>query len=349
MRRVIVPTHSIPYRLLASCALAATALACGGASEPDRAATTETAEPVVAVAVPEDAGVDPARAGTGNGDPMITRVRLDPETPMTGQAVRATVEASDPDGDPLFYSFRWTLDGNPIGDDAPRVRLDGAQKGSTVEVVVVASDGKGRSTPRRQTADVGNTPPRLAGVSVQPGSELVAGTPIFVRPDARDPDQDSIEFRYRWWVDGEEVSNPGPKFETDDLQRGSTIRVSVVASDGESDSEPVTSPELSISNTAPKIATYRGTMHDDGVYRYDVDATDSDPGDQDNLQFHLTNAPQGMEIDHVTGEISWAPTSEQAGTTTFAVVVDDLHGGRTSQSIEVTVSPAENQPVANAN
>ena len=53
--------------------------------------------------------------------------------------------------------------------------------------------------------------------------------------------------------------------------------------------------------------------------------------------------------DPLTGEIQWVPTLEQAGKTEFAVVVDDLHGGKVSQTIEIAVSSAEPQPVANAN
>jgi hypothetical protein len=132
------------------------------------------------------------------------------------------------------------------------------------------------------------------------------------------------------------------------LRRGTTIRVEVVASDGDDDSEAVGSPELTIINTPPEIVAHQGSLSADGVFRTVIRATDRDRGDELNLQFHLENAPAGMSIDSRTGEIEWTPTPEQSGTTTFTAIADDLHGGRSSQEIEVRVSSSEAQPVASA-
>ncbi len=84
-------------------------------------------------------------------------------------------------------------------------------------------------------------------------------------------------------------------------------------------------------------------MSEDGVFRYKVAAEDRDGDAQ--LQFRLKDAPAGMSIHPIRGDVTWSPAPDQAGTHTISVIVDDLHGGRSSQTFEVTVSaPAGSLP-----
>jgi hypothetical protein len=100
-------------------------------------------------------------------------------------------------------------------------------------------------------------------------------------------------------------------------------------------SEPVETPELPIANAPPRIELRPGIPTTDGVFRYRVSAKDPD-GDPD-LQFHLQDAPKGMEIDALSGAITWVPQPDQIGSRIVSVVVDDLQGGRSMKRFEVTV------------
>jgi hypothetical protein len=318
------------------------AAACGGGDEPPpkvasqasvQAPMTDTSEPS-----------SPA-APAGNAAPRIVDVRFEPERPTVADSVRAVVETADAEGDPVWLRYVWEIAGASIDGKSREISLQGAAKGARIDVTVVANDGKNESNPRSASTVIRNAPPRLERVEIEPGSEIVAGRPIVARPDARDADGDAIRFRYRWTVNGRQVSEEGAALSTEDLGRGDTVQVEIVASDASDDSEPLTSPKLTIVNAPPRILSLPVEPSHDGTFRYRVSAEDPD-GDVD-LQFHLEQAPDGMRIDALTGAITWAPSSDQLGTHTVSVVVDDLQGGRTRRTFEVTVGgPADAAPPA---
>jgi RHS repeat-associated protein len=93
-------------------------------------------------------------------------------------------------------------------------------------------------------------------------------------------------------------------------------------------------------NTPPVIISVPVTTGEPGVlYSYDVDATDFNG---DLLAYYFIVAPQGMEIDAVTGEISWTP--DKAGDYAVTVEVSDGKHGFASQAWSIEVLPPD--PVA---
>lgn len=92
-------------------------------------------------------------------------------------------------------------------------------------------------------------------------------------------------------------------------------------------------------NRAPSITSTPITTATPGIaYSYDLDATDPDTGDV--LTYSLTTAPSGMAIDPVTGLITWTPNTNQLGSQTVSVRVQDVGGLSAAQTYSVTVSPA---------
>lgn len=340
--------HLYPKNVLAllwTVALAVGSSGCGDSPEPtpERAVT----DPPARAAAPESVTEDALATG-GNSPPQIVSIRFEPERPTAGESVRAIVDASDPDGDSIWLDYAWSIDGTPVKSDTQRLLLRGAHKGQTVEVSVTARDGKDASDARRQSTEVANAPPKLGHIRVEPSNEVVAGTPIVVRPEAVDKDGDSMTFRYEWRVNDVEVREEGPRLATERLNRGDRVQVTVHASDGRDSGEPVTVPELLIVNAPPRIIEVSGKPQYGGEYFYRVRAEDPDGDHQ--LQFELEDPPDGMSIDALTGEITWRPQPDQVGTHPVAVIVDDLHGGRSRQTIEVTVSEPDGgeQPPARA-
>ena len=96
------------------------------------------------------------------------------------------------------------------------------------------------------------------------------------------------------------------------------------------------------SNSTPRITSTPVTTAKVGVlYRYDVNATDSNG---DTLYYRLTRAPSGMTIDLTSGVINWTPYSSQAGFSSITVSVVDSKGGKSSQSYILQVGDDSNNP-----
>ena len=106
-----------------------------------------------------------------NHAPVVERVTLEPRDPKGGQEIRATVSASDEDGDRLRMFFSWSVNGEvrEVGRK-PVYRPLKLRSGDRVTVEVVASDGRLESEPQRASASAGNRPPSMLSVRLSPFS-----------------------------------------------------------------------------------------------------------------------------------------------------------------------------------
>jgi hypothetical protein len=295
-----------------------------------------------------------AAADGPNTAPVLSSVSLAPSDPLPGQTLVAHAAVSDPDGDATQLGYRWKVDGALVTDaTGPRLQLGDVAKDTLVEVEVIASDGRAESEARSATSRVGNRPPVISNIRLDPGDGFRAGETIVAVVDAADPDGDPIELSHQWFVNGQAVERDGtePRFDTKGLERGDLVAVQVVAEDEDDESDPVTTPSLRVGNTAPEITSLPPAgVSEDGVYAYAVEAKDAD-GDR-SLRYALATAPEGARIDPLLGELRWTPSFAQAGTHAIEVVVSDGQGGETKQRFEVTVravtETAEAPPAAPA-
>lgn len=307
-------------------------LACGG----DEAATPSGASMDGMKRVPKDRPNEP---------PVIESVELVPDAPVAHQVLRAEVVASDPDGDAVELGYVLRIGGRNLEGDGPEVTLPELGKGDTIELTVTATDGKLESAPETARARVGNQRPELVAVGLRPEGEVNRGKPLTAVPAASDPDGDALSFTYTWMVNGDEVDEAGDTLDTSKLKRGDTVRLRVVANDGDADSNAIESPELKVANASPVIRSSPPPFEGDGSYRYTVEVVDPD-GDR-SLRYRLAHGPDGMTIDAVGGVIQWKPTAKSTGKHTVEVVVDDLQGGSVSQIFELTVA-LKDVPAADA-
>lgn len=303
--------------------MGALALACGG----DEPAPTSV-RPMQAQSALED-------AESGNRAPAIQALRFEPARPASGEPIRAVVEAADPDGDPVRLSYVWQVNGETVQGDGATLSLARAERGDTIAVRVTPSDGRRDGAWEEAETRVQNRAPRLRGIKLDPAGRITAGGRISVDPSADDPDGDALEFEFTWWVNDRMADEDGPVLSTADLRRGDKVRVRVVATDGDQESDPIESPEIEVVNAAPVIVSQPQDA-DGGGFRYSVKAEDPD-GDR-VLRFSLAEAPEGMRVDSISGLVEWTPAQGQQGTFPVEVVVDDRHGGTVSQRFELTIA-----------
>ena len=286
-------------------------------------------------AVLSDSAERTAPRRIGNLPPEIDDVSFEPARPGAGQAVRAVVEARDPEGDALRLSYSWSVNGEPVEGSRDIARLSNTRRGDRIEVSVEASDGDATSPSFEAVTSVANRPPRLLGIQIEPAGRITAGGEVEVTAQGVDPDGDEVSFRYRWWINGVSADEEGPRLSTRSLRRGDTLRVSVVATDGRDESAPIESPEMTVENGAPRILSAPGGAGPDGVFRYRVQAEDPE-GDR-NLRFSLGRAPRGMTVSKLGGEIEWRPRADQNGDFPVEIVVEDSYGASSVQRFELTI------------
>ena len=313
------------------CPLLGLALACGGTEQtPQPSGSSMAAPPSV-------------ETRDENAAPVVERLSLNPRLPLPGIPVEANVEVRDPDGDPYRVSFDWKVNGEVVASgQRPRFMLEDVRKGDRIEVTAVATDGRLTSRPVSERTRIGNRPPLLQGVVLDPQTTVRAGDELLASPKATDADDDSLDFEYTWLVNDLESSQGDREFSTRGLKRGDRVRVRVVASDGSEESRPQESREITMGNSPPLIKEIPKAQTDEGLFRYSFEAEDPD-GDR-NLRFRLGKAPQGMRIDPVLGVATWRPKESQAGVHPVEVIVQDTHGDGSALRFEVTVTATPVDP-----
>jgi hypothetical protein len=303
--------------------LAAISIACGSEDPLDRA----SGQPLLAETADRDA--------SDNVAPQIDFVRFDPVEPRAGDTLRAIVEASDANGDPVSLEYEWTVAGTPIASRGAAVPLSHVRKGDAIRVTVTASDGHAHSEPHAAWTEVGNRPPQMSALRLVPASGATAGGEVKVVPTATDLDGDELSYHYTWWVNGSTQGTSGPVLSTELLRRGDTVRARVVASDGEDESNTVDSDTLTLVNAAPVFVSQPVGADEQGLFRYPLRAEDAD-GDR-TLRFSLVTGPRGMVLVPGRNVLEWTPAADQSGQHVIEVAVDDLQGGQTHQRFEIVV------------
>jgi hypothetical protein len=179
----------------------------------DPGACTSTSDPSCTRATTIDVRAIPAAGGPS----YAATAKLVPNRPPPawfgppagtipdGTPFTIRVTASDPDGDPLTYTWRLpnttqslSLDGSTLytvvtGKDAPLVL---GQQG-TWQVPLVVSDSSGASVSLTRTVQVVNAPPQLAGVTVTP-STADLGAVVTLTGTASDPGDDPVDLTVDW-------------------------------------------------------------------------------------------------------------------------------------------------------
>ncbi len=117
--------------------------------------------------------------------------------------------------------------------------------------------------------------------------------------------------------------------------RVGTQPTTIVAQDTDNDGRI----DLLVTNAGDATASVILNKYDPTqLYQYTVTATDPDG---DPVSFDLSNGPGGMILNSSTGQIVWAPTSDQIGTNGVTIQVSDGRGGIATQTFQIGVAPKQ--------
>ena len=188
--------------------------------------------------------------------PTAPELALVPARPVTGQTLRVRLvhPATDPDPDPLHYTYAWTVDGKPAPVTGPAVPGAQVHAGQTWRVTVVAHDDQVAGGQAAATVKVVDSPPTAPAIALRPPDPLPGeALAVAVRVPARDPDGDPVTLHYAWTVDG----HPGGTGATVDggaVKKGQVWRVEVTPTDGTL-AGPVARASVTVGDRPPPVPT----------------------------------------------------------------------------------------------
>jgi hypothetical protein len=199
-----------------------------------------------------------AQARVGDTPPGPTAVALEPARPARTDAIHAriTQPATDPDGDPIAYQYRWTVGGEvrnlPAGTAA--LPAGAARKHDVVRVEVRGFDGQLQGPAAHAEVKVANSPPTAPRLAIRPERPR-RGEPLraVLAAPSEDADRDLVAYRFTWRKNGAPHPVPGDAREVPgaEVARGDRFEVTVVPNDGEVDG-PAATATASVANTPPR-------------------------------------------------------------------------------------------------
>ncbi len=268
--------------------------------------------------------------------PDAAAVRIDEATSDRDLVAVVVADAVDPEGDPITYSWGWSVDGvvDPglVGDRVPAART---VRGEEWRVTLTAADPWGEGEPAHAAVVVLNAPPVVRTAVVLP-DEASASDSLSCQPGlVEDSDGDEIRgFIVRWTVDGADVE--GGTSLTGGFGRDDRVACHLAAFDDDLGPEVASDP-VTIVNAAPlltgvSLAPRRPFVGDPIRCRYGFVDADGDP-DHSSVSWYVDDAYVGDGI--------LLPVEVGQGQT-VACTVDAFDGttlGTSSSSPDAMVDP----------
>lgn len=190
-----------------------------------------------------------AEVAINNGIPVVDSVELMATTdpPTTLDTLTVIAEASDPDGDPITWTYRWLEDDTQVSTaDA----LIGATKHKVVTVEATPFDETDYGVPMASSNSfvIGNSAPTAPVISLPEDPDSSDDIDCAIEIDAVDPDGDPITLTYFWHQNGDLVIGiTGDVFPQNLTDFEDALQCTVVAQ--ELDDDQAASPEAVATTT----------------------------------------------------------------------------------------------------
>ncbi len=95
--------------------------------------------------------------------PHIQTAKLVPDNPKKGDKLRTEVNATDNDGDTVWLTYEWFINGEPagMGFDSLDINTEAIKRGDKISVKITPSDGDADGRAITIYSNVGNSPPEV--------------------------------------------------------------------------------------------------------------------------------------------------------------------------------------------
>ncbi len=269
---------------------------------------------VITLTATDDVGLTDADAITleVNGLPSAPIVSIDPDPPGSGDDLVAVidVDAVDPDGDAVTYTYAWTKDGAATSLTTATVPTANTAKDDVWAVTVTPHDGRGTGPSATASVVVGNGAPAVTAAVVTPSSPTTNQT-LTVVASATDPDGDSTTLSYEWFVNGLSTGQTGTTLDgAVHFDKDDEVWVEVVATDGTDTSGVTTTASVFVDNTAPGAPGVTVTPAAPRSSNDDIDCavtTGSSDDDADTITYTFAWTVDG---------VAWTGATDTATTST---------------------------------
>ena len=254
-----------------------------------------------------------------NTAPSIPEISLTPNdaTTLDDLQVNILTDSTDPQGDSITYSYQWIQDDVPVDNEAETLSSELTAKGEVWKVRVRASDGLLESDYVEASLVIGNAPP-VVTVSIAPEIATTEDELTLVI-EASDPDDDELSFTYSWMQDGSDTGFSDASVAASATTRDEEWSVTVVANDGELDSESAQA-SITIQNALPVVSEL--TLSPEEVYEGDVITATLTSTDADGDPITLTYA--------------WSVDGSLVQTSESSILTSDLFAKGNQVSVAVT-------------
>jgi hypothetical protein len=148
----------------------------------------------------------------GTNRPPIAAFAISPQSPTTADTIIASSTSSDPDGDPLFYT--WSLNGLTAGEfnNLPYYVKQNLKPGNYT-IGLIVSDGKGGTAHLQKDITVSQAPQPQPGPGPTPGANTRPQALFTIEPPqpsasekikvtSQSTDADGDKLSYTWYLDG---------------------------------------------------------------------------------------------------------------------------------------------------
>ncbi len=178
-----------------------------------------------------------------NSAPTISSLTLSPNAVYTNDIITATVVASDSDGDPISYTWNWSItdtSGNitTVTNSSSVVNdvLDGIgnfDRDDVVNVEVVAFDGSSSTSLFSPLVAILNTPPTAFNLVVDPANPVAGVDELSCTAQGSDADGDGVTLSIEWNQNGNSTSYVNQNVPAVELINGDTWECVVTPDDGD--------------------------------------------------------------------------------------------------------------------
>ncbi len=276
-----------------------------------------------------------------NDPPSTPVVTINPGDPVSYDKLNAVIseEAVDPEGDPIDYVYQWYVDGKPYSGNVPSVPENVTLRGEFWEVEVYATDSYGDGNPTTDGVTIGNSPPSIESVSIDPSEPDTSDTPTCVVQNWDDPEGDDEKSRYAWYLNGSlDASETTSTYPPSKTERYDQLRCTVTPYDAYVDGESVSSPTVEVVNALPSTPTVSiSPSAPEPEDDLTCTATGSTDADGDVVSYQYAWSVGGVATAYATAVLDESATSHSDTWTCTVTPTDGIDSG-TAASATVTIS-----------